>query len=406
MASKKTTQDKAPKRLNFATYPQEYFTGTQVRVYFGGIWVDDVATIQYQTNQSKTPLFGYNDHQFRSVAKGQFMVNGNFTLAFKETGYLRIIMDLIKNDNDGVSSLLNADANKSVGTFIRYLNTGLTPEEALDRSVREGRSQEFGGSTAKSDFEDIAEVLEDSIWGRTATTPPRYMKRIPRSDELDYNKYTSTTTSQPNDIDTEGFDLLISFGDYRAGNEQAEHTMIAINEVHITGESLIVSPSADPVGITYTFFARGLNERVSSSWTHRDQDVADSVNEEPTAVAVPTKKTSDVQEVSLSSPTEGKVVLGATLSNRITKVVKNTGNKKPTTEFIVKETEDYINNTDVYLDMFGGGQSGGGGVSGRIEAIIQYKSTESDTGRVVTTDIPVTVIDETDSIKIIAVPIP
>lgn len=283
MPESKQQGTQAPRR-QYLTYPQDYYTGSQVRVYFGGIFVDDIATIQFQTSHTKTPLYGYNDHQFRAVAKGQFIVRGQFTVAFKETGYLRVIMDMIKNDNVGVAKALRTDKSKdSTEKFMYYINQGLTIEEAIQKAREQGLSSQLAGANTKtSDFEDIAEVLEDSIWGRKETTPKRYEKRIPRSDEFDYFKHTQTeaNASNANDIDINGFDILLTFGNYTRGLDEAEHTMIALNDVHITGESLVATPADEPIGCTYEFFARGLNERVSAQWPKADQEVTIDANDD------------------------------------------------------------------------------------------------------------------------------
>lgn len=287
----------AKSRVNFATYPQDYYTGSQVKVFFGSIYVDDIATIQYTTNHSKAPLFGYNDHQFRAVAKGQLTVNGTFTIAFKETGYLIGIMNLLRDDSQGFLDLVKSKSPDSVKTFLNYIGAGKTPEQALDLAASTGKSKDFGGYKSKQDFEDIAEVLEDTIWGKKASMAA-VGQRIPRSDELDYRKHTlKDAGSYKNDIDRAGFDILITFGDYRFGVDDAEHTMISINDVHVIGESTIITPAGEPVGMQYNFFARGLNEKVSSAWTKPDRDVAKNEAEEKD---VPDEATNKIMNPDLS----------------------------------------------------------------------------------------------------------
>jgi hypothetical protein len=267
-------------RINFSTYSQEFYTGSQCKVFFGSIYADEIATIQYQTSNSKTPLYGYGDHQFRTVVKGQFLVRGSFTVAFKETGYLNSIMNLIRAENQGTTF---KGEKSSAETFRRYISQGYTVEQALDIAAGKGESKTFGGGTPTSDFEDISEVMEDIIWGKTSdkAAPER---KIPRSDELDYFKYTGNTGTST-DIDIAGFDILLTFGSYREGDDSPEHTMISINDVHITGEALVVSPAGEPLGITYEFFARGLNERVSSAWPVINQQSASNSGDTPVVEA-------------------------------------------------------------------------------------------------------------------------
>ena len=280
----------AKNRVNFASYPQDYFTGAQARIYIGSIWVDDIATISYTTSHSKTPLYGYNDHQFRSVAKGQFLVRGSFTVAFKETGYLYEIIQMWRKDNTGINTLSsifaknqNNNNGKTNGSqpqtgaagFINILQSSVTIEEAMD--------QVNDSSSNPQDFEDAAEVLQNAIWGKTAAnvkgTGNANPNRIPRSDELDYECYLNNDITTQ-DINRDGFDILMTFGDYRSGDASAETTIISINGVHITGESMIVSPTAEPIGINFEFFARGINERVSNAWPDSNRSKADQARKD------------------------------------------------------------------------------------------------------------------------------
>lgn len=260
------------KLTNFANYPQDFYTGSQVKVFFGAIWVDDIATIQWQTNHSKQPLWGYADHQFRAVSKGQFLVNGQFTVVFKETGFLNAIMSVIKNGNQPLeavtSKVLNTNkVNSPARTLNKYISQGLTIEDALNLAIENGTSTSLGGNTGTSDFEDIAETLEDTIWGKEGTSPNN---RITRADELDY--YVNTGRGQSLSIDRDGFDILITFGNFTSTtDDRPDHTMSSLTGVHITGESMVISPAGEPLGMTYTFFARGYNEGVSNNWPSSDK---------------------------------------------------------------------------------------------------------------------------------------
>lgn len=262
-------------RVNFASYPQDYFTGAQVRIYIGSIWVDDIATISYTTSHSKTPLYGYADHQFRAVAKGQFLVRGSFTIAFKEVGYLYQIIQMWRNDKTGSISLKKPASNSGTD-FLKVLQTSQTIEVAMDSLA------------GRQDFEDAAEVMQDAIWGKTTASSVsgnNNPRKIPRTDELDYDSYlqkdlTDEEITVDLDNDLNGFDILITFGDYRSGNNAAETTIVSLNGVHITGESMVVTPSAEPIGLTCEFFARGINERISNAWPDSARASADQARKD------------------------------------------------------------------------------------------------------------------------------
>lgn len=291
----------AKNRVSFATYPQDYYTGSTCRVYFGSTYVDDIATISYQTSHNKLPLYGYADHQFRAVAKGQFIVRGNFTIAFKETGYLPLIMNLIKKEKSG----MKLNGKKSIkDTYINYISQGYTVEEALDELVANNLTNPNETSNI-SDFEDLAEVMEDTIWGKKESVGV-YGNRIPRSDELDYFKYT-VDKNEGTDIDVEGFDILLTFGNYTEGDDNLEHTVISINDVHITNESMVVTTTGDPIGLSFEFFARGLNERISTSYDTKQGEAAKEVEKPVTPKEVADEKVDDLIKADITQNSDRNV---------------------------------------------------------------------------------------------------
>lgn len=240
MAQTQQQQTTTKVRKNYLTYPYDYFTGQQARIFFGHVWVDDIITIQYSSNQNKAPIYGYASQQFDDIAKGQFLVNGNFTIAFKETGYLSLIYQQLNNLKAPKTT------NKDVLKF--WLNKNRPIEEVLDNlSANDQNGQ---------DFEDLAEALEDYVWGNFGKVGQQ-LKRVDQLDEF------------PGGVDRDGFDIVLLLGDFT--NDASEHTVKVINDVHITGESTVITPDGAPVAMNYTFFARGVDERISSSFNIADE---------------------------------------------------------------------------------------------------------------------------------------
>lgn len=243
--STETLTTKNKNRKNYLSYPYDYFTGSNARIFFNQVWVDDIVTIQYSMQQNKAPIFGYSSQQFDVVAKGQIMINGNFTIAFKEAGYLNIIYNTIKGlktDNKG----------KNKKDILNYwLSKGEPIEKIVDKLYMAGADQ---------DFEDLSEALEDFVWGNFGVRG----NKITRPDEFDYK-----TGNLGEGIDAKGtFDIVMTFGDYT--DDAAEHTVKILNDVHFTGESAVLTPDGTPVGINYTFFARGIDEQIPNAYNVPD----------------------------------------------------------------------------------------------------------------------------------------
>ena len=84
--------DKPDLGFNTTTYEFDYFSGSQIGVYLGDILIDDIAGIQYNLSQSKRPVYGYASQYWHVVPSGQIIVEGAFSVPFKEAGYLPIIL--------------------------------------------------------------------------------------------------------------------------------------------------------------------------------------------------------------------------------------------------------------------------------------------------------------------------
>jgi LAS superfamily LD-carboxypeptidase LdcB len=305
-----------PSRDNYQTYPYDYFSGTDCKVYFGDIWVDDIITVQYSVSQSKTPIYGYASQYYQGIAMGQVLVNGVLTVAFKETGYLNIITALLEKQRtrqevslqqkasiirekfeDGTTNVpyipgatsINGSASRS--TSINYNPNG-SPDIIRNQETIESILMNKKGLTASGfvldylsqndgkDFEDIAELLEDTIWGDSNGTPYSQetmatLPRLKRADEFDY-KYSdkegnvSVNSDYPIGIRTPGRDhdysdclnILLTFGDIN--DFRAEHTLVSLNDVHFTGQSVMYAPDGNPIAEQYSFFCREINRNLGT----------------------------------------------------------------------------------------------------------------------------------------------
>ena len=286
-------------------YNNDFYCGCNVSVFFGGIWVDDIVTMQYTSAQSKVPLYGYASQQFDAVAQGQFLIQGNFTIAFKETGYLHLILERVKTKhlNPKLDKILSdkrkkewdnlrtepskwdqgqLDQNVSPLTGWTYAEDGTRLPIISTVTIEQSLSQGPG----ELGFEDMAENLEDSIWGVDSEEKGWDLKNaIPRPDQHDLA--VDPETFEPIDsIDPDGFNILIAYGNLNSG--PAEHTVQSLVGVHITDVSQVLMPNGDPIAEQYSFFARGLNESIGSMATFQ---------EEKKKAAASAKKTETIPEI-------------------------------------------------------------------------------------------------------------
>lgn len=85
--------EKIKRDIGYASYYEEYYSGTDAVVLIGSTWVDDIVTLQYTVTNNKSPVYGYMSEKFDAVAKGTVVVQGQFAIAFKEVGYLSKILE-------------------------------------------------------------------------------------------------------------------------------------------------------------------------------------------------------------------------------------------------------------------------------------------------------------------------
>jgi len=291
-------------RYNYNTYKEDYFSGSQAKVYMGDIYVDDIVTIQYNTSQSKQPIYGYSSQNFDAVAMGTVIGNGTLTIAFKEVGYLNVIQSVLEQQRLGVNKAAknivnrinnaqedNISANiNSTSQLKGRLNPNMTPslirrEETIENVLDNLKGLNvspfnnnytnisgniFTNNQEQLDFEDVAEIFEDSIWGDSNGVPFGTMRnKIRRADEFDYfyNRFQAQGIRSAKSDDDYGnvTNLMLTFGDIN--DFRAEHTLIVLNDVHFTSQGLISAPNGEPIGETYSFFFRDINKSVSrSTW--------------------------------------------------------------------------------------------------------------------------------------------
>lgn len=303
-----------PSRDNYRTYPYDYYSGADCKVFYGDIWVDDIVNIQFNVNQNKTPIYGYAAQNFNAVAKGRVIVNGTFTIAFKETGYLNLIQRVSETQKNNAyevikrkADITRAKAEHRLAEFdpsLTYIGDDPPPNSRINASTAPNGSPQLirqeetieeillgkkaGSALVKNfnrdiksttanphsstplgdkerDFEDFAELLEDSIWGDSNGRPYQYDNLLKRADEFDYTRNGGIRVGrgQGKDAEYDGvLNIMLTFGDIN--DFRAEHTLVVLNDVHFTDTSMIVSPDGTPIGETYSFFARDINRSISS----------------------------------------------------------------------------------------------------------------------------------------------
>jgi len=355
-----------PTRDNYQRYPYDYYSGTDCKIFFGDIWVDDIVTIQYSINQTKTPIYGYASQNYDAVCKGQVLVQGTLSIAFKEVGYLNTIQYVMDGQKERVHTALadkiveySDGAKKGTVKYIPQLDglTGVTisangtpqiirQEQTIEQilSARNGNNTAsglwkdlYGGNTTNRDFEDFAEALEDTIWGDANGKPYELKKYLRRVDEFDYNRIGGITVGSDNDY-SECLNILLAFGDIN--DYRAEHTLVSLNDVHFTSSSMVVSPDGNPIAEVYQFFARDINRSIQqSSSTFKINPIKLNMG-----IDASVSKLSDIAEIEKELNQSSQKVIITTLS-------RLTSNGWSPVSMIIGEGTLNINKSEPYVDQ-------------------------------------------------------
>lgn len=266
-------------------YNVDYFSGSQCAVYIGDTWVDEVTSLTYVVQQDRVPLYGYADQLFSGVSKGQVIIQGEFTINFKEAGYLFLILDryqTVINQKQSVLGVFHKPKVAETGNPLR------TPFESSDRVHREAiesitnndgtfttfekniifqalaggvDANEIGGEAAlEVGREDAAATLT----GFSSTT--RQQGGVGRAENI-FEAFEDAIWARPEKLDDlhrraddprlNPFDIYMTFGDF-AGDNAANHTIQRLSDVHIVGSTKQIVIDGNPVQEAYTFLARNL----------------------------------------------------------------------------------------------------------------------------------------------------
>lgn len=266
-------------------YNVDYFSGAQCAIYIGDTWVDEVTSLSYVVSQDRTPLYGYADQLFSAVSKGQVIIQGEFTINFKEAGYLFLLLDRYQTIMNGKTSVLGVPHKPKLSSKGNKLRT---PFEASDRINREniesminndGRISVFernrifqalaaGRFTLGAHGEDASTIGRQeaaaSLGGFSSLT--RSQGGVGAAEDL-FETFEDAIWRRPESIDElhrraddprlNPFDLYMAFGDF-AGDNNANHTIRRLSDVHIVGSTQQIIIDGQPIQEAYSFLARNV----------------------------------------------------------------------------------------------------------------------------------------------------
>ena len=74
-----------------------YYSGTDIRIYFGDNWIDEIVEIEWTMQEQLAPIFGYASYTWDKVARGTGWFKF-FSINFKEAGYLQTVLNSLSSE--------------------------------------------------------------------------------------------------------------------------------------------------------------------------------------------------------------------------------------------------------------------------------------------------------------------
>lgn len=198
----------------FEQYDTNYFTGSQVSLWFGPVYVDEILMCAFQTISNLTPQYDYASSLFKMVLEGQRIIEGSFAIFFKESDYIFRVLQRVKKDQE-------------IGNVYNYGDVVAMSKSQFQQALRGPRwkfENQVSMRPASRSVGDITEYIDE---------------RIARKNlDIEYN--------------TDLFDLTIEYGNHR----DKKFALRTFEEVKIVGTAQSIAMDDEPVIEIYKFFAR------------------------------------------------------------------------------------------------------------------------------------------------------
>lgn len=122
-------------QVEYQQFPEEFFSGADVVIYFGDVWLADITSLQFTLIEPVRPIYGYASYTWDAVKRGTRLIQGRFSIAFREAGYLYRVLDHIGQLGGRVAPTLAHLLAGESGVPQWHADALQTIEELLDGGV-------------------------------------------------------------------------------------------------------------------------------------------------------------------------------------------------------------------------------------------------------------------------------
>ena len=242
---------------------KEYFSGANARVYFGSVWMESIAGIQFSMNEQVAPIYGFHSYTFDRISRGQRIVQGSFTLNFTENGYLQTVLDRIALElRRGFDAAIDEQSSVVRTSFATPDGSAYAEENTIEKIL---------AADNENSYEDYLSSLRKSFWGESDGTRLSRQGEQKESDVYFYARESGALDQNP--LKEHGFNILIDYSpdanlsDFEAcirnlkapGTGSFHQTYRTIMGVHIVGITESLANDGQVLQQHYQFIARDLD---------------------------------------------------------------------------------------------------------------------------------------------------
>lgn len=228
--------------VDYTVFPQEFFAGANLNIYFGDILIDEVVGMALTLEEQALPIYGYGSYTWDAIAKGNRAIRGTFSIYYKEEGYLNTLLTQI---NNGLTT-----TKTSKPAVLKVAPEDMTLESLLTAA----------NSKDPTAYQKLADAYEDALWGDNESPEASNIKS--RDKDSYFTPHTKET------IRTDGFKIVIVFGPEArktkaalpANMSEVPTTVKTIHGVHLLSSKMVINNDGQPIFEEYEFLARDMDE--------------------------------------------------------------------------------------------------------------------------------------------------
>lgn len=229
-------------QIEYQLFPESYFSGCDVSIYFGDVWVDEIVSMTFSLAEQIQPLYGYNSYVYDDVARGTRIIQGSFRLNFKEANYLQKVIEQCKKSTEDSRKFMThiTKREKFIPNPDIYIDEDISPDQYLAKLML----------MDEDEVDRFFNAQRQTAWGSKSIIGDEYSQESFPHFDMSSNGLNIVVVYGPEGIQGSHFSSTIR------NVPRAFHKIIG---VQITNSSQVISPDGQPVFEDYQFIAKDLN---------------------------------------------------------------------------------------------------------------------------------------------------